>query len=133
VDEVLRFDPPVQLTQRIAHRDVEEYGQRLRPDTVVLVLLASANRDPEVFDEPDRFDVRRGRSHDTLAFGSGIHFCLGALLARLEGEVAFEALTRYLPELRLTRPPERGESPVVRGLRRLPVRARPDGGRRAAV
>ncbi|WIM94388.1 cytochrome P450 [Actinoplanes oblitus] len=125
VTEALRFDPPVQFTQRIVQERLELRGEALDPDTMVLILLGSANRDPEVFEDPDRFDLGRSRAVDPLAFGSGIHYCLGALLARLEGEVAFAALPRVLPRLEAAGAPRRGDSPVIRGFRSLPVRSRP--------
>src|SRR2546430_745891 len=96
VEEALRYDAPVQLLLRTASRDVELAGVPIPAGSTVAPLFASANRDERVFAEPDRFDVTRG-PRDHVAFGHGIHFCLGAALARLEARVAFETL---LPRVR---------------------------------
>ncbi|MGC9668939.1 cytochrome P450 [Planosporangium sp. 12N6] len=102
-EETLRYDAPVQLTTRIA-RGPLPVGDREVPDgTVVLMLIAAANRDPEVFDDPDRFDITRGSGRH-LAFAAGIHFCLGAGLARLESAVALAAFARRVTAPRLLTP-----------------------------
>ena len=119
VEELLRFDPPVQLTGRIALEDAEVCGQRVRAGEPVMLLLAAANRDPSVFDDPDRLDLSRGTARH-LAFGLGIHFCLGAPLARLEGEAALAELIRHDLELRDAAPPYK-DNLVLRGLASLPV------------
>src|SRR5262245_37303877 len=100
VEETLRYDLPVQLTARTLTRDVELHGQRLRAGEKVALLLASANRDERQFPDPDRFDVDRDASGH-LGFGIGIHFCLGASLARLEARIALEALLERVPEYRV--------------------------------
>ena len=100
VEEVLRFDPPVQLTTRIT-RSATRFGSVDVPaDAVLLLLIAAANRDPAEFDEPDRFDIRRTPNHH-LAFAAGAHFCLGSGLARLEASIALSAFATRLrdPEL----------------------------------
>jgi len=123
VEELLRYDPPVQLTGRMALEDAEVCGQHVRAGEPVLLLLAAANRDPAVFPDPDRLDLARGSARH-LAFGLGIHFCLGAPLARLEGEAALRELTRH--ELALTgATPAYKENLVLRGLAGLPVRIGP--------
>ena len=100
VEELLRYDSPVQRVSRIANEDVA-IGDRLIPNgSLVLALLGSANRDPVHFAEPDRLDVTR-QDNRHLAFGWGIHFCLGAPLARLEGQIAIGTLLRRLPSLTL--------------------------------
>ncbi|MDJ0850317.1 MAG: cytochrome P450 [Myxococcota bacterium] len=119
IEEALRFDTPVQYIFRRTTRATEVAGTEIPEDASVCVLLASANRDGRRFEDPDRFDVTRDtRGH--VGFGLGIHFCLGASLARLEARTAFEAL---LPELRRRRPAERRpnfvDSFLVRGLDRL--------------
>ena len=91
VDEVLRFEPPVQIDGRYVRADAEIGGQAIPRGHAVLTLLGAANRDPAAVDDPDRFDVGR-REVPTLSFGSGIHYCLGAALARLEGQVVLQAL-----------------------------------------
>ncbi|MFI6298416.1 cytochrome P450 [Nonomuraea sp. NPDC050790] len=133
VEEVLRYDPPVQLTARTALRDAELGGLPLPAGTPVLALVGSANRDPAAFPDPDRFDPRRfdprrftsdrGDPGRHLAFGLGIHFCLGATLARMEGEIALRALAKAAPGLKLAEeaPPYK-ENVVLRGLAGLPVR-----------
>ncbi|WP_433264012.1 cytochrome P450 [Actinosynnema sp. CS-041913] len=120
VEETLRHDPPVQLTSRVARQEVELHGHRLRPDQNVYLVIGAANRDPDVYPDPGRFDLTRDHRPEHLAFSSGIHFCLGATLARMEGDVAFRALAR-LPRLRPAgRAVHRG-STVIRGFASFPV------------
>jgi len=123
VEETLRFDPPVQLTARFAHEDVELGGRTLRRDTGVLVLLASAGRDPAAHPDPDRFDPHREQTTAHLAFSGGAHYCLGAALARMEGEVALGMLAERLPHLRPAGRRVPRVATVLRGPRRFPVRA----------
>jgi hypothetical protein len=125
VDEVLRVDSPVQRTGRIAQRDTEVAGVRFRADQVVILMLGGANRDPAVFADPDRFDVTRANAGDHLAFSSGAHFCLGAALARMEGEVGLRALFDRFPDLTLAGPPRRRPTRVLRGYASMPVRLSP--------
>jgi len=101
VEEVLRFDSPVVAWRRRARRDVEVAGVTIPEGAQVLMLLGSANRDDAVFDDPEWLDIRRGNASAHLSFGHGIHFCLGAALARLEARVTFDVLTARLPSLRL--------------------------------
>jgi len=120
VEEVLRFDSPVQLTGRVALEDAEAGGVPTPRGTFLVLLIAAANRDPLAFDQPDRFDVcREPSSH--LAFGHGIHFCLGAPLARLEAQIALRALAGTFGTLRLAGEPRWKENAVLRGLERLEV------------
>jgi len=123
VEETLRYDPPVQLTARFAHSDLEVDGVRLRRDSGVLVLLAAANRDPAVHPDPDRFDLRREQSAPHLAFSGGVHYCLGAPLARLEGEVALRVLAERAPGLRPAGRAVPRVATVLRGPLSLPVTA----------
>src|SRR5205823_3893529 len=117
VEELLRYDSPVQFTSRLLRADVALGGQQLRAGQMALLLLGSANRDPEQFADPDRLDVGRP-DNKHLAFGLGPHFCLGAPLARLEGRVVFETLLRRVPGLRLDgRPPEYRDNFNPRGLK----------------
>jgi cytochrome P450 len=97
VEETLRWDPPVQRTGRTVQRDVEAAGIVLHPGELVIMVLGAANRDPEVFERPGNFDIGRPNAREHLAFAAGIHYCLGAGLARLEGEIAFRALADRLP------------------------------------
>lgn len=121
VEEVLRYDAPVQLTMRAAYRDTEVAGEPVRRGEAVLVYLGGANRDPRVFDEPARFDVRRPNAADHVGFSAGVHFCLGASLARLEATVALRALYERYPDLRVVGRPERRPTRVLRGYEHLPV------------
>ena len=108
--------------QKIALEDMEWHGRTLRQGDMVFPFLASANRDPAQFENPDRLDVGR-RPGRSLAFGFGIHFCLGAPLARLEARLAFEMLLRRVPELEPTAAPARFRPMVfLRGLEALPLR-----------
>lgn len=99
-EECLRYDPPVPLSYRIATREVELRGRQIAPGQRVTWAIAAANRDPRVFRLPDRFDIRRA-PNPHLALGSGIHFCLGQYLARMEGQEVFKALATRFPSLRL--------------------------------
>lgn len=101
VEEVLRYSSPVQRTARVAREDGELEGFRFRRGTVVSLLLAGANRDPAVFDRPDEFDVAREEARKNVSFGYGIHACIGAALARMEGAVALSALFERYPDLAL--------------------------------
>jgi cytochrome P450 len=121
VEELLRYESPVQLTNRILTADMELGGKVLRAGQMVLLLLAAANRDPEQFPDPDKLDVGR-QNNKHVAFGLGSHFCLGAPLARLEGRLVFEALFRRAPGLRLDGPsPRYRQNFNLRGLESLPV------------
>jgi cytochrome P450 len=124
IEEFLRYDSSVQLTGRVALEDIEDLGGKKIPKgESVLCLLGSANRDPAVYpDRPDCLDITRPNVRP-LSFGGGIHFCLGAQLARIEAEVAIATLLRRLPELRIddAENPEWRPTFVLRGLRRLPA------------
>jgi cytochrome P450 len=124
IEEFLRYDSSVQLTGRVALEDIDDLGGKKIPKgESVLCLLGSANRDPQVYpDRPDRLDITRPNVRP-LSFGGGIHFCLGAQLARLEAEVAIATLLRRLPDLRLddAEKPEWRPTFVLRGLKSLPA------------
>lgn len=122
VEEILRYESPVQRTGRIALRDTEVAGRRVRAGSLIILLLGGANRDPAVFTDPNRFDVQRPEAAENLAFSSGIHYCIGAALARLEGEVGLQALFRRFPDLVLAGPPHRRPTRVLRGYDTIPVR-----------
>lgn len=125
--EVLRYDSPVQLTARRAATNVRLGAVDIAAGSSVIVALGAANRDPRRFDDPDTFRLGRPDA-SKLSFGSGRHFCLGARLARLEGEVAFALLPRLLPELRLAGAPVRLARTNLRGFARLPIASHPAKG-----
>jgi cytochrome P450 len=120
VEELLRFDSPVQLTSRVAYEDVELGGMRVEAGERVVAYLGAGNRDPERFTDPDRLDLGRA-DNAPLSFGGGIHYCLGAPLARLEAQVAFPALIRRFPALSLAADPVRRDSLAIRGFTAVPV------------
>ncbi|HYZ92837.1 MAG TPA: cytochrome P450, partial [Actinomycetota bacterium] len=121
VEELLRYDSPVQMTGRIAKVDVRIGDVDVKAGQFVSTIVASANRDPEAFADPDTLDLTRDPCHH-LSFSAGIHFCLGAQLARLEGQIALTTIARRLPNIALAtddltwRP-----APILRGLEALPV------------
>jgi cytochrome P450 len=117
-EEMTRFDSALQLFERTATRDVEVAGTTVRAGQKIAALLGAANRDPAVFAEPDRFDAAR-TPNQHLGFGAGIHFCLGAPLARIEIQSVVAALAGRLLELKLAREPQRRPEFVIRGLRQL--------------
>ncbi|MBB4906823.1 cytochrome P450 [Actinophytocola algeriensis] len=119
-EELIRFDAPLQLFERTATAPTTVAGYALAPGDKIAALLGAAARDPAVFESPDRLDV--GRSPNAhLGFGAGIHYCVGAPLARVEIAAALEALVTELPGLRLASEPDRRPEFVIRGLRTLPV------------
>ena len=124
VEEFLRYDAPVQLaSERYAREDVTLAGVTIARGEMVHPVLGSANRDDRQFDRPDDLDIARGPNRH-VAFGQGVHYCLGAPLARLEGQIAINALLRRMPELRLAVPHEslrRRPSLGLRGLESLPL------------
>jgi hypothetical protein len=120
-EECLRYDAPVKSIQRIAAQDVEMRGKVLRKDDRIRWFISSANRDPKKFAQPDTFDITRDPNQH-VAFGSGVHHCLGATLARLEGQEAFKALAERFPSLRMeTDTLEYVPSITFRSLKNLPV------------
>ena len=121
VEELLRYDGPVQRSARIPSEDVTIGGQTIKAGEMVMPFIGAADRDPAQFPEPDRLDITRADNRH-IAFGWGIHFCLGAPLARIEGQIAINTLLRRLPKLALaTDRPEYRTSLTLRGLKALPV------------
>jgi cytochrome P450 len=123
VEEVLRFEPPVDVTARIASREMEVGGCPIHARQSMMLSLRGANRDPEVFDDPHRFDITR-KKIPHVAFGGGAHICIGAPLARLEAQIALSRLFERFPTLRLAEPgaePVWRTLPFFRGLQRLDV------------
>jgi len=129
VEELLRFVNPTQWAWRVAGEDVEIAGLPVDAGTTVGVMIGAANRDPRAFDRPDELDLARAEARKHLAFGLGVHFCLGNALARLEGEVAFGTIARRFPELKLATDTFgwRGNA-MFRSLTALPVRLGRDRG-----
>ncbi len=121
VEEVLRLDSPVQMTSRNALCELELAGQRLARGETVALLLGGANRDPNVFPDPGRFEVTRANAKEHLSFSSGIHACLGANLARMEATIALQALFERFPDLRLDGPPTPRGLATLHGFRRIPA------------
>jgi len=121
VEEILRLDSPVQLTARVARNDVEVAGIPIEQGSLMIIYLAAANRDPSVFADPHRFDVERPNAGRHLAFSGGRHFCLGAALARTEGEVGLRAFFDRFPDVRSAGTGSRRTTRVLRGWSSLPV------------
>ena len=121
VEETLRWDPPVQRTLRVAYSDVELAEVRVPAGSMILLYLAGANRDPAAFDEPDRFDIARTGGAEHLAFSAGIHYCLGAPLARTEATVAVQRLAERFPDLQRAGRLRRRPGTVIRGPAELVV------------
>jgi len=122
VEEFLRYEAPSQMASRVAPEKMEIGGQIVGRGEILNLLLGSGNHDPEAFSDPEGLDITRANNRH-LAFGTGMHYCLGAPLARLEGQVAIETLLRRFPNARLsddpTRSPEWRETISFRGLRSL--------------
>ncbi|RAU92274.1 cytochrome P450 [Mycobacterium colombiense] len=129
VEEILRLASPVQMTARTPSCDVEIAGAHIAAGNMVGLFLGGANRDPKIFTDPTKFDITRPNAREHLAFASGIHACLGAALARIEGATALRALFESFPELRLTAPPQRRGLINLHGYSRLPAQL---GGRRTS-
>ncbi len=122
VEELLRYDGPVQRTARVAGADATIGGRTIGKGEMVMPFIGAADRDPAQFPDPDRLDIARADNRH-IAFGWGIHFCLGAPLARVEGQIAIDTLVRRLPKLEpVTDAPEYRQSLTLRGLKTLPVR-----------
>ncbi len=121
VEELLRYESPVQFTARVLKEDIEVCGQPIRKGWTVLCMLGAANRDPKQFKEPDRLDLAR-LNNQHLAFSAGLHFCIGAQLARLEGQIALLKLVQRFPQMKCNSArPEWASTFGFRGLKSLPV------------
>jgi cytochrome P450 len=130
VEEILRLESPVQLSARLAGVDTEVAGRAVKRGELVIIYLAGANRDPKVFADPHRFDIERDNAGKHLSFSGGRHFCLGAALARAEGEVGLRAFFDRFPDARLAGDGVRRDTRVLRGWSSLPIML---GTARAAV
>lgn len=125
VEEILRYDSPLQITTRVATEDVNIDGVTIRVGEKALVSLGAANRDPAQFPDPDRFDITRA-NNSHLAFSDGIHYCLGAALARIEAEIAINTLVQQLPDIKLSQEKLEWRNKVsVRSLKALPITFKP--------
>jgi cytochrome P450 len=122
VEEILRLESPVQLSARLAAVDTEVAGQTVKAGELVILYLAGANRDPEVFADPHRFDITRDNAGKHLSFSGGRHFCLGAALARAEGEVGLRTFFERYPAAQLAGAGSRRDTRVLRGWSSLPIR-----------
>jgi cytochrome P450 len=123
IEEMLRYDGPVQSTVRFTKQAMQLGGTEIPAKAIALMIVAAANRDPAQFKEPEKFDITRD-PNDHVAFGEGIHFCIGAALARMEATIAFEAMLGRFPRLRLKDPaikPVYKGSYFLRGLESLPL------------
>ena len=120
VHECLRYDSPIVLTSRVLHEDGEFGGKTISKNNLVWGMLASANRDPEMFADPDRFDIERDAS-DHVAFGGGAHFCFGYRLAELEAQAALGTLVRRFSDLRLQSDTVEWSRSLFRVPNRLPI------------
>jgi cytochrome P450 len=126
VDEILRLEHSIQLTVRYTYDDeIDVSGVTIPPESTVIVLLAAGSRDHSTFPDPLRFDLHRDNSSKHLAFAGGAHYCLGAPLARLQGRIAFTAMTQRLPEISRAGATVRRPFLVARGLDKVPVRVTP--------
>jgi cytochrome P450 len=121
IEELLRFESPVQRVPRMALEDIDIGNTRIPRGQRIAVCLAATNRDPEVFEDADRLNLAR-EPNPHLAFGHGIHFCLGASLARLEAQIAFACVLRRFTDIQVAGTPEWSPNRVIRGLRSLPIR-----------
>jgi cytochrome P450 len=121
IDEAFRYNGALQAEHRVVRQDGVVSGVRVRAGDRVLIVNAAANRDPAVFADPDRFDVRRSNAREHLTFGWGIHRCLGAPLAKIELEIALRLMLERLPGIRLAGSPEQQPYDRLRGLQLLPI------------
>jgi cytochrome P450 len=125
IEEMIRYDSPHHYLPRVALDDFELGGERVEAGDTLIIVMGAANRDPDVFGEPARFDISRRNAAEHLSFGFGAYFCLGAALARLEGEVVFENLVRRFPHARLLSDDAAdityGGSAMLRAIQQLPT------------
>jgi cytochrome P450 len=121
IEEILRYDTTAQMSARVAVEDVDIQGYPVRTGEALLLLLGGANRDPAVFEHPESFDVTRANAREHLSFGSGLHACLGAALARMELHIGLQSLFEHFPQLTLAGEPIFNDSILLHGLKHLPV------------
>ena len=121
VEEILRFDTPVQFVPRVAAEDIDLHGYPIRTGEAIFVMFGGANRDPAAFDDPNTFDITRANAREHLTFGTGVHTCLGAALGRMELQIGLQSLFERFPRLRLAGKPTYNNNIGLHGLKRLPV------------
>jgi cytochrome P450 len=121
VEEFLRYDPPVQQVARAVYGDFNISGYSIPAGSTVSAVIAAANRDPDVFYEPDKLDITR-KPNNHLSFSKGIHFCIGSQLARLEGEVAFDVLMDHLSDAKVAQEPKWRNNANMHGMETFKVR-----------
>ncbi|OIN80227.1 cytochrome P450 [Mycobacterium malmoense] len=124
IEEILRYDTTGQLAGRVATEDVDIHGYSIRAGETVFLLLGGANRDPAIFEHPDIFDITRANAREHISFGTGVHACLGAALARMELHIGLQSLFERFPQLTLTGEPTFNDSIGLHGLIHLPVSLR---------
>lgn len=124
VEEVLRYDTPVQFVPRVAAEDVDIEGYSIRAGEAIFVMYGGANRDPAVFDDPNAFDTTRTNAREHLTFGTGVHTCLGAALGRMEVQIGLQTLFDRFPQLSLAGKPTYNNTIGLHGLKHLPVTLR---------
>jgi cytochrome P450 len=124
IEEILRYDTTGQMSGRVAIEHVDIQGYPVRAGDAILLLLGGANRDPAVFEHPDIFDTTRTNAREHLSFGSGVHACLGAALARMELHIGLQSLFEHFPQLTLAGEPTFNDSILLHGLKHLPVSLR---------
>jgi pimeloyl-[acyl-carrier protein] synthase len=121
VEEILRYESSTRITPRFALHDVDVRGHRIRKGERVYIVLSAANRDPSMFDDPDKFDIQRAPNRH-ITFGHGIHLCIGNALARMEVQEALKAVASRLPDIEMSGPTVWSPTPVMRYLQNMPVR-----------
>jgi cytochrome P450 len=121
IEEILRYDTAVQMAARVATEDVEIHGYPVRAGEAIFLLLGGANRDPAVFERPAAFDITRTNAREHVSFGSGVHACLGATLARMELQIGLQSLFEHFPQLSLAGEPTFNDSILLHGFKHLPV------------
>ncbi|MBN1206245.1 MAG: cytochrome P450 [Myxococcaceae bacterium] len=120
VEELLRYESPIQRLSRVIAEDYELHGQQLRKGQKAFLMIGAANRDPRQFPKAEQLDLKR-QDNRHIAFGFGVHYCLGAALGRLEGQIALRAVLRRFPRMKLLQEPERLENVAFRGYKAMPV------------
>ena len=125
VEEALRYDSVFQIGFRVATETLQIDGHTVREGSAIFLLVSGANRDPAIFERPDEFDITRANARDHISFGTGVHVCLGAALARMELHIGLQALFDRFPQLALAGEPTLNNSTLLHGIKHLPVNLGP--------